>query len=244
MASEKGRVILVGAGCGSADLITLRGMQRLQHCDAVVYDDLIDEALLDFTPERCERHYVGKRSGRHSMRQEEINALLIRLAGSGKTVVRLKGGDPFVFGRGGEEILALDAAGIPCEEVPGITSAIAIAAAAGIPVTHRNMSRSLHIISGHTSTGETAEEYRALAALEGTLVFLMGLSHVQQIADGLLSGGKAPDTPAAILSGGNSAHPCTVRTTLAALSDAAREAQVQSPAILLIGKVAALSLPL
>lgn len=133
---KKGFVYLVGAGCGSADLITVRGLRLLQSCDAVVYDDLIDPALLAQAA-RAEQHPAGKRCGRHSMPQSEINSLLVRLGQSGKTVVRLKGGDPFVFGRGGEEFLALQAAGVPCEEVPGISSCIAVPAAAGIPVTHR-----------------------------------------------------------------------------------------------------------
>ena len=167
---KKGFVYLVGAGCGSADLITVRGLRLLQSCDAVVYDDLIDPALLAQAA-HAEQHPAGKRCGRHSMPQSEINSLLVRLGQSGKTVVRLKGGDPFVFGRGGEEFLALQAAGVPCEEVPGISSCIAVPAAAGIPVTHRGASRSFHVITGHTAqTGDTLpESLEALAALHGTL---------------------------------------------------------------------------
>ena len=180
---KKGFVYLVGAGCGSADLITVRGLRLLQSCDAVVYDDLIDPALLAQAA-HAEQHPAGKRCGRHSMPQSEINSLLVRLGQSGKTVVRLKGGDPFVFGRGGEEFLALQAAGVPCEEVPGISSCIAVPAAAGIPVTHRGASRSFHVITGHTAqTGDTLpESLEALAALHGTLVFLMGLNSLEQIA--------------------------------------------------------------
>lgn len=156
---KKGFVYLVGAGCGSADLITVRGLRLLQSCDAVVYDDLIDPALLAQAA-HAEQHPAGKRCGRHSMPQSEINSLLVRLGQSGKTVVRLKGGDPFVFGRGGEEFLALQAAGVPCEEVPGISSCIAVPAAAGIPVTHRGASRSFHVITGHTA--QTATRCRNL----------------------------------------------------------------------------------
>ena len=134
---RKGVVHLVGAGCGSADLITVRGLRLIQSCDALVYDDLIDEALLDEAPEGAQRIYMGKRSGHHSAPQEEICAELIRLALEGFKVVRLKGGDPYLFGRGGEEMLALRAAGVDCHEVPGIPSAIGIPAEAGIPVTHR-----------------------------------------------------------------------------------------------------------
>lgn len=144
---------------GSADLITVRGLRLLQSCDAVVYDDLIDPALLAQAA-HAEQHPAGKRCGRHSMPQSEINSLLVRLGQSGKTVVRLKGGDPFVFGRGGEEFLALQAAGVPCEEVPGISSCIAVPAAAGIPVTHRGASRSFHVITGHTA--QTATRCRNL----------------------------------------------------------------------------------
>ena len=188
---KKGFVYLVGAGCGSADLITVRGLRLLQSCDAVVYDDLIDPALLAQAA-HAEQHPAGKRCGRHSMPQSEINSLLVRLGQSGKTVVRLKGGDPFVFGRGGEEFLALQAAGVPCEEVPGISSCIAVPAAAGIPVTHRGASRSFHVITGHTAqTGDTLpESLEALAALHGTLVFLMGLNSLEQIAARLTAAGK------------------------------------------------------
>ena len=172
MTNKTGCVWLVGAGCGSADLITLRGLELLRRCDAVVYDDLIDEALLAAVPAEAERVYMGKRSGKHSAPQEEICAELIRQANLGRTVVRLKGGDPYVFGRGGEEFLALQAAGIPCEEVPGISSAIAIPAAAGIPVTHRKLSRSLHIITGHTADTEDflPRDMAELARVQGTLV--------------------------------------------------------------------------
>ena len=147
----KGCVYLVGAGCGGPELLTRRGAELLGGCDAVVYDDLIGEGLLALAPPEARRLYMGKRAGRHSAAQEDICAALIALAGEGKRVVRLKGGDPFVFGRGGEELLALKAAGVPCEEVPGISSAIAIPALAGIPVTHRGVSQSVHIITGHTA---------------------------------------------------------------------------------------------
>ena len=158
-----GEVYLVGAGCGRADLITVRGLRLLERCDAVVYDDLIDPALLEYVPAGAKTIYMGKRSGHHSAPQEEITAALIALAQEGLTVVRLKGGDPFVFGRGGEEMLALKEAGIPCEEVPGISSAIAIPAAAGIPVTHRDCCSSLHIVTGHQRAGkELAIDFEAL----------------------------------------------------------------------------------
>ena len=239
-----GSVALVGAGCGKADLITVRGLRLLQQCDAVVYDDLIDPELLLEVPEHAERIYMGKRSGAHSAPQEEINQKLIDLAKNGRKVVRLKGGDPYLFGRGGEEMLALLEAGIPCQEVPGIPSAIGIPAEAGIPVTHRGASRGLHIITAHTS--DTADglpaDFDHLADLSGTLVFLMGLKQLPKIAARLMAAGKSGDTPAAVLSGGNSRNPAQVRATLAKITEAAREAKVTSPAIILIGEVAGFQL--
>ena len=243
MSEQKlGRVYLVGAGCGSADLITLRGKRLLEQCDAVVYDDLIDPSLLDLAPIGAEWRYLGKRCGKHSAPQGDISAALIALAQAGKTVVRLKGGDPFVFGRGGEELLALNRAGVPCEEVPGITSAVAIPAGAGIPVTHRGLSRSFHVITGHTAHTPDGlpENFAALARCGGTLVFLMGLGHLEVIARRLMEEGRAPDTPVAVVSGGNSAHPADVRGTLADI--ARRAGDVQAPAVIVVGEVAALRL--
>ena len=237
-----GRVALVGAGCGRADLITVRGLRLLQQCRAVVYDDLIDTALLDTAPAGAERIYVGKRSGRHSAPQAEINAALIALAQRGGLTVRLKGGDPYVFGRGGEEALALQRAGIPFEVVPGITAAIAVPAEAGIPVTHRGVSRAVHIITAHTQD-ETPDFSRwAALAADGTLVFLMGLQRLPQIAAGLLAGGLPPQTPAAVLSGGNAPHPAAVRASLGEIADAARAAGVEAPAVIVVGDVAGMEL--
>jgi len=237
-----GKVYLVGAGCGAADLITLRGANLLGTCQAVVYDDLIAPELLEMVPAAAEKFYMGKRSGAHSAPQEEITARLIELAKAGKTVVRLKGGDPFVFGRGGEELEALLAAGIPCEEVPGISSAIAIPAEAGIPVTHRGRSRSVHIITAHTAdTADGLPEFLdELAGLSGTLVFLMGLRQLPRLAERLLAAGKAADTPAAVISGGNSPNPVTVRGTLADISEKA--AAIQPPAVIVVGAVAEMDL--
>ena len=235
-----GSVALVGAGCGKADLITVRGLRLLQQCQAVVYDDLIDPKLLDTAPESALRIYMGKRSGAHSAPQQEINAKLIELAKSGLRVVRLKGGDPYLFGRGGEEMLALGEAGIPCQEVPGIPSAIGIPAEEGIPVTHRGVSRGLHIVTAHTSDTPDGlpADFDGLAKLEGTLVFLMGLSQLPKIAARLMAAGKNGDTPAAVLSGGNAPNPKQVRAPLNAIAEAAEKAGVTSPAIILVGQVA------
>lgn len=241
-APPAGQVALVGAGCGPAEWITVRGLRLLQQCRAIVYDDLIDPALLDEVPAGAERHYVGKRSGRHAMPQAQINDLLIELAGHGGLVVRLKGGDPYLFGRGGEEVQALHAAGVPCEVVPGIPSAIAVPGQAGIPVTQRGVSRAVHIITAH-GAGAEPPDYRRYAALDGTLVFLMGLHRLPQIADGLMAGGLPGDTPAAVVSGGNAPHPATVRAALRDIAGAAKTAGVETPAVIVIGGTAALDLP-
>ena len=242
MAGPLGRVDLVGGGCGKADLITVRGLKLLQQCQAVVYDDLIDPALLDAVPEIARRIYMGKRSGAHSAPQSQINQTLIDLAKEGLRVVRLKGGDPYLFGRGGEEMLALKEAGIPCGEVPGITSPVGIPAEFGIPVTHRGLSRGLHIVTAHTSDTPDGlpADFDNLAKLEGTLVFLMGLAQAERIAQRLMAAGKSPDTPAAVLSGGNSKNPACIRTTLEDLPQAAKK--IQPPAIILVGEVAAVDL--
>lgn len=242
--AQTGSVTLVGAGCGKADLITLRGLRELHQCQAVVYDELIDPALLDAAPESARRIYMGKRSGHHSAPQEQISQTLIDLAREGLRVVRLKGGDPYLFGRGGEEMLALKAAGIPCREVPGITSAIGIPAEAGIPVTHRGMSRSLHIVTAHTA--DTADGLpgglEALAGIDGTLVFLMGLGQLPALARRLMEAGKSGDTPAAVISGGNAPNPAQIRAPLKDIAQAAREAGITAPAIILVGRTAELDL--
>ena len=244
MKKNQGCVYLVGAGCGAADLLTLRGEALLRKCDAVVYDDLIANELLSFAPDHAEKIYMGKRNGKHSASQPEICSMLINKAKEGKIVVRLKGGDPFVFGRGGEEILALQEADIPYEEVPGISSAIAIPAAAGIPVTHRGISRSVHIITAHTAdTPDGLPPYLDdLARLPGTLVFLMGLTKLEQIARRLVLAGMAESTPAAVVSGGNAPYPMAVRGTLETLAQKALEANVQPPAVIVVGNVAAMDL--
>ena len=239
-----GRVDLVGAGCGPMDLITLRGLRLLQSCDVVVYDDLIDPELLSAAPPRAERLYVGKRRGQHSASQEEISQLLVEKAREGKQVVRLKGGDPFVFGRGGEECLALQGAGIPFAVVPGVSSAIAVPALAGIPVTHRGLSRGVHILTAHTAdTGDGLPvELPQLARLGGTLVFLMGLGQLPELAERLMAEGLPGDTPSAVLSGGGAPRPATVRSPLSQLAQAARDAGVCPPAVIVVGGTAGLDL--
>ena len=236
-------VLLVGAGCGSFDLITVRGLRAIRQARVLVYDDLIDQRLLAYASERCERIYVGKRSGRHSMAQEQIQKLLIQKAREGGLVVRLKGGDPFVFGRGMEEMMALRSEGIPAAYVPGVTSCVAIPAFAGIPVTHREISRSFHVITGHLA-GKAADlcsklDFASLARLEGTLVFLMGFGQLRQIADGLIHAGKKAATPAAVVHGTFDASVAVVRGTLADIAEKAAEAAMQAPAVIIVGRVAA-----
>ena len=185
-----GKVYLVGAGCGDPELITWKGLNLLRKCDVVLYDDLAAPKLLEEVKADCELIFAGKRYGKHSLSQNETNALLVQKAKEGKMIVRLKGGDPFVFGRGGEEILALQAENVPYEVVSGVTSSIAVPAAAGIPVTHRKTARSFHVITGHTAEngkGAVTENLDVLAKLEGTLVFLMGLHHLEEITQGLLN---------------------------------------------------------
>ena len=237
-------VSIVGAGCGEKDLITVRGLDRIRTCDVLIYDDLIDEALLGELPENAEKIYMGKRQGRHSAKQEEINAVIVKKALEGKRVVRLKGGDPFVFGRGGEECLALMDAGIDFELVPGLSSSIAIPELAGIPVTHRGLSRGFLVVTAHTAdTGDGLPDYiDKLAELDVTLVFLMGLSRLDGICKRLTAAGMKESTPAAVISGGNSPNPAVVRGTLKNISELAVQAQIKPPAVIVVGETAALDL--
>lgn len=233
---RKGFVYLCGAGCGDADLITVRGMNALKNCDTVIYDALIDVSLLELAPENSEKICVGKRAGKHSEMQENINDIIVKKALEGKCVVRLKGGDPLVFGRGGEEAHALQKNGIAYEFIPGITSAVAVPELAGIPVTHRNISRSLHVITGHTADDTLPENMAEYARLKGTVVFLMGLRNLRKIAEGLMEYGKSPHTPAAVISKGASENQTVIRGTLSDIADRAENAE--APAIILVGETA------
>lgn len=236
-----GCVYLVGAGPGDPGLITLKGKALLSTCDAVVYDHLASERFLDWVPRDCQRIYVGKQAGHHSMKQEEINDVLVELALSGSRVVRLKGGDPFVFGRGGEEILTLEKHGIPYETVPGVTSAVAVPESAGIPVTHRAKSRSFHVITGHTMGGEEClpPDFDLYGKLPGTLVFLMGLGPLPLITERLIAAGKAPDTPSAVIENGTLPGERVVRAPLALLNERVKEAGIGTPAVIVVGETAA-----
>lgn len=235
------KVYLVGAGPGDDRLLTLRGKSLLTRCDVLIYDRLASDTLLHWTKPECETIYVGKAPGRHSMTQEEINQVLVEKGTTGKMVVRLKGGDPFVFGRGGEEVLALEKAGIAYEVVPGVTSAIAVPECAGIPVTHRGMSRSVHIITGHTKDCDDSltDDYEQLAKLEGTLVFLMGMGNLERITRRLIAFGKPGATKAAVITEGTTKRQRCVRGTLENIVELVEKQQMKPPGILVVGAVAA-----
>lgn len=226
--------------------MTIRAAAVLESCDTVVYDSLVSVELLQRTRNGCEKIYVGKRYGSHAMKQEEINALLVEKAQAGRTVVRLKGGDPYLFGRGGEEFQAVQAAGIPCEEIPGISSAIAVPAAAGIPVTHRGLSAGVAVVTGTAAAegGQTglSLDFAVLAQFKGTLVILMGMHHLEEIGDGLIAAGKAPDTPCAVIMEGTTGRQRCMRAALSELSAEASAQGFTSPAVIVIGEVAALRL--
>lgn len=234
----QGKVYLVGAGPGDPELLTLKAVRCLGKADVVVYDRLINTAILEEVQPGAELIFAGKGPGCHTMKQEEINALLITHAQLGCTVVRLKGGDPFVFGRGGEEALALQAAGIAFEIVPGISAAIAVPAYAGIPVTHREVSSSFTVVTGHEDPRHASSvNWKALAAIGGTLVFLMGVTKLAYIAQQLVDNGLFPDTPAAIIQQGTVAEQRTVTGSLATIAEQAEREHIQSPAIVVIGAV-------
>ena len=233
-------VYLVGAGPGDPGLITVRGAEVVSRADVVVYDRLVHPSLVELAPADAERVYAGKAPGRVEMDQDAINSLLVERGRAGSTVVRLKGGDPFVLGRGGEEAEALAAAGVPFEVVPGITSAIAAPAYAGVPVTHRGRATHFTVVTGHEDPGKDASDvdWAALARTGGTLVILMGAGRLAAIADGLIAGGLAPETPVAAVRNGTRPDQQTVRATLATIAAAG----VGAPAAIVVGNVAALDL--
>ena len=237
-----GSVILVGAGPGDPGLLTQKGRQAIENAQVVVYDRLVSPAILSLIPKDAEKINVGKESSNHLVPQEEINRILLRKAQEDKRVVRLKGGDPFLFGRGGEELELLEAAGIPFQVVPGVTSALSVPAYAGIPVTHRDFCSSVHIITGHARAGaELSIDFDALKRTGGTLVFLMGVTSLPKICKGLLDAGMAPDMPAAVIEKGTCPGQRKLISTLEKLPSEAEKAGVKSPAIIVVGKVCSLS---
>jgi uroporphyrinogen III methyltransferase/synthase len=242
MNEKQGKVWLVGAGPLDAGLMTLKGLDVLKHADVVVYDRLIGDEILGMIPQSARKIYVGKSAGYHTVKQEQINQIILKEALCGNKVVRLKGGDPFLFGRGGEELELLTENNVPFEVVPGVTSAIAVPAYAGIPVTYRDYSSSLHIFTGHFSaTGSSELNYKTIAELHGTLVFLMGLSSVRSICECLILAGMSEETPAAIIENGTSVRQRTITATVKTLADEATANIIHSPAIIVIGKAVTLS---
>jgi len=240
--NNKGYVWLAGAGPGDPGLVTVKTMRCIAQAGVIIYDYLANPLLLADARPDCEILYVGKRAGYHSKTQEEINDLIAAKALEGKKVCRLKGGDPFVFGRGGEEALHLRSLGIPFEIVPGVTSAIAVPAYAGIPVTHRGLSVSLRIITGHEDPNKEESGYNwdEIAATEGTLVFLMGVRNLPLIREKLMAGGRPPETPAAIIRHGTTPKQRTLVATLDTLAAKAQEAGFAPPCIIVIGEVGSL----
>ena len=242
MIPNKGHVYLVGAGPGDPGLITVKGLECIKKSDCIVYDRLASPRLLVHAKPEAELVYVGKSPERHTLNQEEINRVLIEKALQGKIVTRLKGGDPFVFGRGGEEAEALIEYGIGFEVVPGITSAIAVPAYAGIPVTHRDFASSFAVMTGNEDP--TKEDSRfawdKVATAAGTLVILMGMSNLQQIVDKLIANGRPVDTPVALIRWGTRPEQKTLTGTLEDIADMARAAKFKHPAIIVIGEVVTL----
>jgi uroporphyrin-III C-methyltransferase len=242
-----GRVVLVGAGPGDPELITVKGARALAEADVVVYDRLAAPALLDLVPPEAERVYVGKEPAASAWRQGDISALLVERARAGATVVRLKGGDPFVFGRGGEELLACAAAGVPCEVVPGVTSATAAPAAVGIPVTHRGVARSFAVvtasIAGPARDAGAAADLSRVATAVDTVIVLMAAGKVAETCAALIAAGRPPDEAAALVMRATTPDQRTVRGTLRDLPVVASAAGIGPPATLVVGEVAGMSGP-
>lgn len=234
-----GKVYLVGAGPGDPKLLTLRALEVLQVADVVIYDRLVSDDVLRFIPERAEKIYAGKAPGRHALTQEDINDLMIKAAMEGKTVVRLKGGDPFIFGRGGEEAEALASKGIKFEVVPGISSALAAPAYAGIPLTHRAYASSVAIVTGSQAAEASRRvNWERLAGAVDTIVVLMGLRSLRYIAERLTSGGLSPDTPVAVIERGTTEDQKTIIGRLATIADDVERAVFKPPSVVVIGEVA------
>jgi uroporphyrin-III C-methyltransferase len=236
----KGKVYLVGAGPGDPELLTLKALRLLRTADAVLYDDLVAPEILNLASPAARLQNVGKRSGNKNIRQEEINFLMVELAGSGLQVVRLKSGDPLIFGRAGEEIAALRKAGIPCEIVPGVTSALGAAAAAQIPLTHRQASHALVLITGHQAFESDSADWSKLVSSGATLAIYMPGQDYAAIAERLVSSGLEPEVPCAVISRATTPHQQVHRTTVADLPHAPR---LTSPTLLVVGEVVGLADP-
>ena len=239
---EGGCVYIIGAGPGDPELLTVKARRVLQESDAVVYDMLVSQDIVDMIPAGATRIFAGKTAGNHHMPQEEINALLVSLAKSGRRVARLKGGDPFVFGRGSEEAAFISEHGIRFEIIPGVTASSGCSAYAGIPLTHRSMAQGVHLVTGHCQAGQELElDWHTLADPDITLVVYMGLSNVGKISAELIEAGLSPETPAAAIRHGTMPDQMTVLTTLEDLPDCVKRRQLKSPTLFVIGKVVELA---
>ncbi len=238
----KGKVILVGAGPGDIGLLTLKGIEAIKQADVVIYDRLVGEEILKLIPKQAEIINAGKRSSDHKIPQCEINKILLEKALEGKNVLRLKGGDPFLFGRGGEELELLKEYSVDFEVIPGITSALAVPAYAGIPVTHRNFASSVHIVTGHRKNNEPADiDFKSCVLWGGTLVFLMSLSNIEYIADGLISNGMRKETLCAVIENGTRPKQRKIIASVSEISDLCKKENVKSPAVIVVGDVCSLS---
>jgi len=233
----QGFVSLVGAGPGDPELLTLRALRVMQRADVVLYDNLVAPALVDLARHDAERIYVGKECDNHALGQDSINALMVRLAREGKRVVRLKGGDPFIFGRGGEEIEALAAQGVSFEVVPGVTAAAGAAAYAGIPLTHRDYAQTCVFVTGHLKQGAVDLDWRSIARPRQTIAVYMGVGALEAICQGLVAHGLAPNLPAALVEKATLPEQRVIEGTLASLPEAAAAAAVKPPALLIVGEV-------
>lgn len=239
---SNGRVILVGAGPGDPDLLTVKAARAIAQADVVVYDRLVSPEILALIPDGAARFNVGKQSGHHPVPQDEINDLLVRLARGGRTVVRLKGGDPYIFGRGSEEAATLAQVGIAYEIVPGITSAQGCAASARVPLTHRGLATGVRYVTGHCKANEPLQlDWQSLADPQTTLVVYMGLANVEQIASELIAHGLAASTPVLAVCQGTTPRERRVCATLAAFPDVVRAAGLDGPVLFIIGQVASLA---
>jgi uroporphyrin-III C-methyltransferase / precorrin-2 dehydrogenase / sirohydrochlorin ferrochelatase len=236
-AAHHGEVYLVGAGPGDPELLTLRALKLMERAEVMLYDNLVSDAVLELVPPGVERIYVGKQRANHTLRQEEINELLVRHARAGKRVLRLKGGDPFMFGRGGEEIDSLAANGIPFEVVPGITAALGVAAFAGIPLTHRDYAQACLFVTGHLKDGSMDLDWPALARPRQTVVVYMGLLCLPILCAKLVEHGQSPDLPAAVIQQGTAPTQRVVTGTLATLPGLAEHAQLHGPTLIIVGDV-------
>ncbi len=235
-----GCVFLVGAGPGDPDLLTLKAARVLREADVLVYDNLVSEAVLELVPASAERIYAGKERGNHALPQEQLNELLVRLARTGKRVVRLKGGDPYTFGRGGEEVETLRQNGVCFEVIPGITAAAGVAAYAGIPLTHRDYAQACVFVTGHLKDGTMNLDWPGLARERQTVIIYMGLHGLPTLCAKLMEHGLPPDWPAAIVQRGTTPDQRTVTGTLATLPGLAGAARLRAPTLIIVGKVVSL----